>query len=88
MSDEDTHAIQELTDAVETLTAGLSQLCQVLAHHGAMLSQILTAVADREEDGESPLITALTELIGLSDRHARSLDRIEDRLTRIEKLSV
>ena len=88
MSDEDTHAIQELTGAVEILTAGLSQLSQVLAHHGMMLSQILAAVADREEDGESPLITALTELIGLSARHAQSLDRIEDRLTRIEKLSI
>ena len=87
MSDEDTQAIQELTGAVETLTAGLSQLCQVLAHHGTMLSQILSAVADREEDGESPLMAALTELIGLSARHARSLDRIEDRLTHIEKLS-
>jgi hypothetical protein len=87
LSDEDTRTIQELTGAVETLTAGLSQLCHVLAHHGTMLSQILSAVADREDDDESPLITALTELIGLSARHAQSLDRIEDRLMRIEKLS-
>src|ERR1700748_90200 len=73
--------VGEMKATVEILIKGLSELPPVLGHHGEMLAEILSAVADREDDGEeSPLLAALNEIIGLGARHARSLDRIEDRL--------
>lgn len=86
MSDEHTRAIGDLREAIDALSGGLSHVSLVLAHHGTMLQEIVKAVSDREESGESPLMAVLTELIGLSSRHARSLDRIEDKLSRIAAL--
>jgi hypothetical protein len=77
--------LDENTDAIRLLTEGLKMQSGAIGNIADMVSQILAAVAERDEPTESPLVDLLRELVGLSDRHARSLDRIEDRLSRLEK---
>jgi hypothetical protein len=78
--------LDENTDGLRVLVEGLRMQAASLGHIAEMTAAILAAVAEREEPAESPLLDLLRELVGMSGRHSRSLDRIEDRLTRLEKV--
>jgi hypothetical protein len=77
--------LDDNADAIRAHTEGLKMQAAAIGNIAEMVSQILASIADRDEPTESPLIDLLKEIVGLSDRHARSLDRIEDRLARLEK---
>jgi hypothetical protein len=77
--------LDETNDALRLQTEGLKMQAAAIGNIAQMVAQVLAAVADRDEPGESPIVDLLREIVGLSERHARSLDKIEDRLTRIEK---
>jgi hypothetical protein len=59
---------------------GLKQFPPVLGHHGEMLAEILAAVSDREAGEDSPLVSALRDLVLVIKSQGERLDRIERHL--------
>ncbi len=69
--------LRTLSETANILCQGLHQLTLTMGNHGEMLSQILAAVAEREEDGDSPLVQALTQLVKVGEMNTAALARIE-----------
>jgi hypothetical protein len=69
--------VDDMHETLHFLVDGMKLQAAALGHHGEMLAAILTAVSDRDEPADSPLIALLTQLVAESANHARALDRIE-----------
>jgi hypothetical protein len=83
-NDETLRAIRDLDSSVRTLADGLSRLTLTLGHHGAMLGQILEAVADQDE--ANPLVDALRALVAVCERNAAGIEQNTAGIERIERL--